>query len=99
MSENDTDDPFAVWRRAAQLQEEQFRGLFERAAGSDAFGDALRKVLETYLSVTAVSRENIERYLSAANLPTRGDLARLADRLDGLTSRIDELAQILKKQK
>ncbi len=98
MSESEPNDLFSLWRRAAQLQEEQFRALFERAAGSDAFGDALRKALEDYLSATQVSRENVERYLSAANLPTRSDIARLSERIDGLTTRIDELAHALKKR-
>jgi len=98
VSESEPNDLFSLWRRAAQLQEEQFRALFERAAGSDAFGDALRKALEDYLSATQVSRENVERYLSAANLPTRSDIARLSERIDGLTTRIDELAHALKKR-
>ncbi|MDQ6826104.1 MAG: phasin family protein [Candidatus Eremiobacteraeota bacterium] len=98
MSQSDANDPFSIWRRAAQLQEEQLSALFERAAGSDAFGEALHKALENYLSATQISRENVERYLSAANLPTRADVARLAERIDGLTSRIDELAQQLKSK-
>ncbi len=96
MAENEPSDLFSLWRRAAQLQEEQFRALFERAAGSDAFGEALRKALEDYLAATQISRENVERYLSAANLPTRADIARLSDRIDGLTSRVDELVNTLK---
>jgi len=98
VSENDPNDLFALWRRAAQLQEEHFRAMFERAAGSEAFGEALRRALEDYLSATQISRENVERYLSAANLPTRSDIARLAERIDGLTSRIDQLAHDLKKR-
>lgn len=98
MSENEPSDFFFLWRQAAQFQEGQFRALLERAAGSDAFGDALRKTLEDYLSATQVSRENVERYLSAANLPTRSDIARLSERIDGLTTRIDELVQGLKRR-
>lgn len=84
-------DPFSVWRQAAAMNEAQMSAFFEKAAGTDAFAEQLRKALEAYLSATQVSRENVERFLSASNLPTRAEVARLADRIDTLTTRIDEL--------
>jgi ferritin-like metal-binding protein YciE len=92
-------DPFSVWRQAAQMNEAQMSAFFEKAAGTDAFAEQLRKALESYLSATQVSRENVERFLSASNLPTRGEVARLAERVDILTTRIDELIATLGKPK
>lgn len=93
------DDPFSVWRQAAQMNEAQMSAFFEKAAGTDAFAEQLRKALEAYLNATQVSRENIERFLSASNLPTRAELARVADRVDTLTTRVDELIALLGKSK
>lgn len=73
--------------------------FFEKAAGTDAFAEQLRKALESYLSATQVSRENVERFLSASNLPTRAEISRLAERLDILTTRIDGLIATLAKSK
>ena len=77
------------------MNESQMSAFFEKAAGTDAFAEQLRKALEAYLSATQVSRENVERFLSASNLPTRGEVARLAERVDTLTSRIDTLIEQL----
>ena len=92
-------DPFSIWRQAAQMNETQMSAFFEQAAGTDAFAEQLRKALEAYLSATQVSRENVERFLSASNLPTRGEIARLVERVDTLTTRIDDLIARLGKTK
>ena len=101
-SESDTsgtggNDPFSVWRRAAASQLGGFEAAFSKTAGTDEFAESLRKALEAYLSATEISRENVERFLSASNLPTRAELARLSDRVDTLTSRIDDLIASLQK--
>jgi signal transduction protein with GAF and PtsI domain len=93
-------DPFEAWRQIAAAQEKQLSALFERAAGTDAFAEGLGKALEAYLNATQVSRENVERFLAASNLPTRAEVARLAERVDQLTTRIDDLiAKISRKKK
>ena len=95
----DEKDPFSVWRQAAQMNEAQMSAFFEKAAGTDAFAEQLRKALEAYLSATQVSRENVERFLSASNLPTRAELSRLTERVDILTTRIDQLIATFGKSK
>ncbi|MBV8150925.1 MAG: hypothetical protein JOY59_05160 [Candidatus Eremiobacteraeota bacterium] len=92
-------DPFEAWRQIAAAQEKQLSALFERAAGTDAFAESLGKALEAYLNATQVSRENVERFLTASNLPTRAEVARLAERVDELTTRINRLIQKLGKKK
>ena len=80
-------------------QEAQFSKLFEEASGTQAFSDAMKSALEAYLNATQVSRENVERYLTAANLPTRAEISRLSERVDELTTRIDDLIRTLKPKK
>jgi len=55
--------------------------------------------MDAYLSATQISRENVERFLVAANLPTRAELARLSERIDTLTARVDELVRALDRPK
>ncbi len=60
--------------------------------GSSAFPDQLASALKTYLTTAALSRENVARYLEAANLPSRADVAALGRRIDDLTNVVQSLA-------
>jgi hypothetical protein len=59
---------------------------------SSAFPEQLASALKTYLSSATLSRDNVARYLEAANLPSRSDVASLGRRLDDLTSVVQSLA-------
>ena len=87
------EDFLELWKRALAAQEQQWSSLFDRAAGGDAAAAQFAKVLENYLQLTRVSREQVEQYLQASNLPTRGDIATLAKRIDDLSNRIEELSR------
>lgn len=65
--------------------------MFERMTGASAFPQQLASALKTYLDTSALSRENVAKYLEAANLPSRADVAELGRRLDELTSSVDAL--------
>jgi hypothetical protein len=67
--------------------------------GSSAFPDQLASALKTYLATSALSRDNVARYLEAANLPSRADIATLAARVDELTNVVQSLADMLVKGK
>ena len=59
---------------------------------SSAFPEQIASALKTYLSTAAVTRENVGRYLEAANLPSRADVAALGRRMDELTNVVQSLA-------
>jgi hypothetical protein len=61
-------------------------------SGSSAFPNQLGSALKTYLNTAAQSRENVGKYLEAANLPSRADIAEIGRRLDELTTAIASLA-------
>lgn len=73
-------------------QEQQWSRVFERMTGSSAFPEQLASALKTYLNTVALSRENVARYLEAANLPSRADVAGLGRRIDELTDVVQSLA-------
>ena len=58
---------------------------------SGAFPEQIASALKTYLSTATLSRDNVARYLDAANLPSRADVAALASRVDELTSVVQTL--------
>lgn len=87
------EDFLELWKRALAAQEQQWSSLFNTAGSSDAVAGQFAKVLENYLQLTRVSREQVEQYLQASNLPTRGDIATLASRIDDLSNRIEELSR------
>jgi hypothetical protein len=60
--------------------------------GSSAFPEQIAAALKTYLSAANISRQNVARYLEAANLPSRADVAELGRRLDDLTNVVQSLA-------
>lgn len=61
-------------------------------SGSSAFPDQIASALKTYLNTATASRENVARYLEAANLPSRADVASLGSRIDELTDVVQALA-------
>ena len=93
------EDFLELWKRARAAQEQQWSSLFDKAGSSDAVAGQFAKVLENYLQLTRVSREQIEQYLQASNLPTRGDIATLAKRIDDLSNRIEELSREIHTRK
>jgi hypothetical protein len=59
---------------------------------SSAFPEQIASALKTYLSTATLSRDNVARYLEAANLPSRADIATLGARIDELTGVVQSLA-------
>lgn len=92
---DEKEDLLGLWKRALGAQEQQWSSLFDRALSSEAVAAEFGKVLAGYLELTRVSRENVEKQLQAANLPTRADIAALAKRIDDLSNRVEELTRAL----
>lgn len=63
--------------------------------GSAAFPSQLASALKTYLNTAAQSRENVAKYLEAANLPSRADVAELGRRMDELTNAVASLTAVV----
>ena len=68
------EDFLELWKRAISAQEQQWSSLFDKAVSNDATAKQFAKVLENFLQLSRVSREQVEQYLQASNLPTRSDI-------------------------
>ena len=80
-----------AWIKAATDAERRWNEFFNQMMGTDAFAQAMSRTQESAASMQAAFARGIEPYLRAANLPTRADLERLADRVTALERRIDML--------
>jgi len=66
-----------------------------QTVNSDAYAQAVGTLLDSYLTVSAPFREVIEKtmtqVLTQLNMPTRGDVTNLAERLTNIEMRLDDL--------
>lgn len=95
MSEGNTSDLFAAWRKALDSQIEAWWKLMAESMGTEAFAAALGRQMEAYLSTHGQLQkrfmEVMEHYLKSLNLPSRNDLARVAAQLSAVEAKVDEL--------
>jgi polyhydroxyalkanoic acid synthase PhaR subunit len=88
-------DPFETWRQLYDANERAWSSALEQAMGSDEFGEASGKMLETMLAAQKSVRDNMRTYLETMNVPTREDIARLGELVVGLEEKIDQLGDRL----
>ena len=90
-----TTDPFEVWRGMYDASEKAWSQALEQAMGTPEFGESSGKLLETMLAAQKSVRSGMRTYLEAMNVPTREDIARLGELVNGLEEKIDQVADRL----
>jgi polyhydroxyalkanoate synthesis regulator phasin len=109
--ENDTqqDDPFSSMVRFYDDWTKTWSGAMSEAVSSKGFADTMAQQLEGSLSAAGLMRrqmnELMERYLQQVNLPSRNDVAGLAEhmtrfemRLDDLEDKVEQILELLRSQ-
>jgi hypothetical protein len=99
-------DPFGVWRGAADASVQALREARDANmqawskfmtdfVNSEAYSQATNQWLDAYLTVFQPVREVLEKTmtqtLGSLNMPTRGDVTSLAQRLTNVEMRLDDL--------
>jgi polyhydroxyalkanoic acid synthase PhaR subunit len=84
-------DPFAWWKQLYEANEETWAKSMEQAMGTSAFAEALGRYMQSYLELQDLTRKGVERYLETLNVPSRNDVARIAEQVIALESKIDDL--------
>jgi len=84
-------DPFAWWKQLYEANEETWAKSMEQAMGTNAFAETLGRYMQSYLELQDLTRKGVERYLEALNVPSRNDVARIAEQVVALESKIDDL--------
>ena len=97
MSQNQPNpfDPFGTFTGARDAWMDTWSKAMLDMVNSDAYSQAQAQVLDNYLTMSAPFRQALERSmtqtLTALNMPTRGDITSLAERLTNIELRLDDL--------
>jgi hypothetical protein len=84
-------NPLDTWRQFITDSERQWNGFFKDVLGTDAFSGAMNTWVEASLTVQRMIADQLERYYSAFNIPTHGDLVALGERMKSIE---DTLARL-----
>lgn len=84
-------DPFQMWKQWFDQNEQMFAKSMEQMVATPEFAKSMGKTMETFLAYQRNVRDNMRLWLEAANLPTREDIARLAEQVVHLEEKIDDL--------
>ena len=90
-------DPFAMWREWVAQSERQWNALLNEAMTTDQYGQSLGRFMELYLVMQKSLGEAMGRYFTALNIPTRGDVLALGQRLSAIEERLTRLEASLER--
>ena len=90
-------DPLTMWRDWASQMEEQWNSYLNQAMGTDAFAAMMGRSMETMLAFQSRLAQQFESTLKAWNLPTRGDITALGERLALIEERLDRLTELVER--
>ena len=99
MAELPSLDPFGFWRELVSQVEKGVNEFANQGMKSDGVVKGMNKALSTTLVTKKITKELMQRYFEALNLPTRPDIHALGerlqtieDRLIGISATLDRLA-------
>lgn len=99
MAELPSLDPFGFWRDLVSQVEKGVNEFANEGMKSDGVVSGMNKALSTTLVTKKITKELMQRYFEALNLPTRSDIQALGermqaieDRLIGISASVDRLA-------
>ncbi|MEX2226336.1 MAG: hypothetical protein WEB52_07805 [Dehalococcoidia bacterium] len=84
MAEETTQNPLDMWRQFITDSERQWNGFFKDVLGTDAFSTSMNAWVEASLTVQRMIADQLERYYTAFNIPTHGDLVALGERMKAI---------------
>lgn len=97
MAETTTENPLDTWRQFITDSERQWNGFFKDVLGTDTFSSAMNTWVEASLTVQRMVADNLERYYSAFNIPSHGDLVALAERMKAVEETLARIEAVVTK--
>ena len=88
-------DVVQLWREWLTLSERQFNSFFNEVMGSDQFARSAAGYMETFAASQRLMAQGMERYLSFVNIPSRNDIASLAETLQSIETRLAQIEETL----
>lgn len=88
-------DPFEAWRNLRDASMDAWAKAMVQTVNTEAYAKASGAMLDNYLTATAPFREIMEKATAQAlqqmNLPSREEVAGIAQRLTNIEMRLDDL--------
>ena len=88
-------DPFDAWRKLRDSSLEIWSKTLIESVNSDAYAKMTGEMLDAYLTASGPFRDAMAKSMLQAlqqmNLPTREDFESLADRMNNIEMRLDDL--------
>ncbi len=94
MSEPLIPDPLQMWRKAISKLEASGNALANRAMDSSEFSSALHHMANLSLGMQQSFEKVLGTYLKRANLPSRAEVAELAQMLRSIEDKLDRLLPV-----
>ena len=88
-------DPFTLFKQWYDASRETWAKIAEDIVGNEKFIEDASQFLESYTSYYAATRRANENYFRNLQLPTRSDLARVAEIIIALEEKVDHLDDAL----
>jgi SMC interacting uncharacterized protein involved in chromosome segregation len=85
-------DPAGLWREMLGQWERGLNGLANQASAAPEFTSAMHQVTAMSLKMQEATADMMEKSLKALNLPSRGDLMAVHERLGRIEAALERLA-------
>ncbi len=104
MSQNPTEgfdpnDPFGAWRSIRDANLDAWAKGMVSLVNTEAFAKAIGLQLDTMLAASAPIKQAVQQYMEAylaqVNMPSRGEVVSLAQRLTNIELRLDDMQATL----
>lgn len=90
-----TPDIMQLWRDWLTQTERQFNAFTAESMGSENFARSMGSVMEAYTSIQRLMTEVMQRYLTFMNMPSKIDVAGLAESLRNIDERLRRIEETL----
>jgi hypothetical protein len=87
----ETGDLFSVWRSLLQQWDAQTNETLTKVTGQESFSREMNRAMGANLQMQAAFNQAVEKALVSLNLPSRTDVAKLAEQLTTIERKLDEL--------
>jgi polyhydroxyalkanoic acid synthase PhaR subunit len=88
-------DPFQVWREWLDRSERQWNDWLAEAMESEHFGHGSKRLLDLAMELQSSMNSATHRYFTLLNVPTRGDVLQLGERLGAIEERLSGIEEAL----
>jgi SMC interacting uncharacterized protein involved in chromosome segregation len=90
-----SNDPVALWQAMIGEMEKGFNSLANQAMASPEFSKAVNQVGGVSAGAQKQLGDLMEKYLASMNLPSRAQMASVAERLQGIEGQLNEIKAVL----